>query len=203
MKLHPANMFSTEPMSGGSINGWTFIPSEFVITIYIIICITLAVTTVSHINKGLPIKFALRKACLTAFFCSGLVYMIYSEGTWYRWFVADLKIYRGHTTDEKVGIFNGSFYQILTAAKQSITDNDYTIYASDSYINLISQYYLLPKRHRIGSRHTLVLNNKDTLDENDYFYDMSAGTIRQGSKAIENADVIYSYDGMNFIMRRR
>ena len=197
MKFDPADIFTTEPMNGATINGWIFIPPEFVITVYLIIGVAVVLATSLYLRRGLSLTIALRKACLAAFFCSGLACLVYSERTWYRWLINDLNIYRGHTSEEKTGIFGGPFYKFITIARDYLPDNDYVVYSSDTYSKLQAQYYLLPKRNRSDARYVLVIS------DNDISYDAGTGTLREGDTIIGTADMVFFYDSRTFILRKR
>jgi hypothetical protein len=195
MEFDLYNIFKTEPMNGATINGWIPIPTEFVAALYMVIGIVIVVATSYFVRKGYAFIPALKKSMLVAFFCSGVSYLVYSENTWYGWFFHDLKTYWGHNSEEKTKIFGGPFYDLITMARNYLGDNDYTVYSTDDYTRLLSQYYLLPKRNRADAKYVLVLY------DNYAYYDVNSKTFIHDDKKIENAELIFIYDPRAFILR--
>ena len=182
-------------MNGATINGWIFIPPEFVITIYLSIII--AIVAVYFISKGFSSRSALPRSIIIAFFCSGFIYLIYSENTWYKWFAHDMKLFWGHSSEEKTMLFVGQFYDFITISKKYLADDNYTVYSSDYYTRLLYQYYVLPKRNRINAKYILVIS------DNDIYYDINAKYLLKGNNIIANTELIFIYDPRTFILRTK
>lgn len=190
-------ILTTEPMHGGTINGWIGIPQPFVLMLYALTAIVIGLATGFFIKKRSHLMDALRKATVLAFFCAGLLYLIYSERTWYKWFIEDSGIYSGHTTEEKTRIFLGPLFDFITAAKATINDSEYTLYSFDTATSLMTQYYLLPNRSREDSKYTVVLYDKD------FTYDAAGDTFMRGGRRLEDTYLIYRYDFGAFILKKR
>jgi hypothetical protein len=192
--LNLTDLFATEPMHGGSVNGWIQIPSSFVIMIY---CVIISVTTVSavlFVMKKTPLLQAFRKSIVIAFFCAGFLYLVYSERTWYMWFYEDINTYSGHSTEEKTGMFVGPLYNFIRVAREVLKDNDYVIYAPDDATRLMAQYYLLPRRNRANAKNIIVLY------DNTAYYDRTKTFIR-GDVHTDNAELLFRYDSGAYILR--
>jgi hypothetical protein len=192
------DIFVTEPMHGGTINGWIMIPRSFVILIYAVAVIAIGLTAGYLVfKKKWRLMPALGKASVVAFFCAGFLYLVYSERTWYGWFVEDAGIYSGHTTKEKTRMFVGPLFDFIASAKQVINGAEYTLYSSDTATNLMTQYYLLPDREREKADYIIVLYDKDS------YYDASAGTFTRGEGRMNNVDLVYRYDFGAYILKKR
>lgn len=197
MDLNLADIFSVEPMHGGTVNGWIQIPSSFTIMIY---CIIIGITVVNAfflVVKKTPLLQALRKSMVVAFFSAGFLYLVYSERTWYTWFVQDINTYSGYSTETKVGIFLGPLYDFIKAAREVLKDNDYIIYSADDATRLMTQYYLLPRRNRANAKNVIVLYDKDAA------YDESTKTFIRGDARMENSELLFRYDFGAYILRIR
>ena len=191
------DLLTVQPMHGASVNGWVDIPLTFVIMIYFMIIIIATASVAYFVKKKNPFVQALRKSVIIAFFCSGLLYLVYSERTWYEWLRHDVDAYSGKTTEEKTFIDFGSIYDFALAAQKALKDSEYTLYASNKSFSLIAQYYLLPRRNRTNSKNILVFYDTGAV------YDGSTKTFIKGDMRIENAEMVFRYDAGAYILRVR
>jgi hypothetical protein len=197
MNLNLADIFMVEPMHGGTVNGWIQIPSSFTLMIY---CVIISITTVSVVflvTKKIPFLQALRKSIVIAFFCSGFLYLVYSERTWYTWFGEDVNTYAGFSTEAKTRIFLGPLYDFISVAREVLKDNDYVIYSADDATRLMAQYYLLPRRNRANATNVIVLYDNNTA------YDDRTKTFIRGDARINNVELLFRYDFGAYILRIR
>lgn len=197
MNLNLAELFTVEPMHGASVNGWIRIPSSFTMMVY---CVIIGITTacvVLLVMKKNPLLQALRKSIVIAFFCSGFLYMTYSERTWYAWLSEDINTYYGYSTEAKTGIFLGPLYDFIGVARDILKDDDYVIYSSDIATELMTQYYLLPRRNRANAKNIIVLY------DNDVAYNDLTKTFIRDDKHMENAKLLFRYDFGAYILRIR
>ncbi|HET6515417.1 MAG TPA: hypothetical protein VFG09_09690 [Thermodesulfovibrionales bacterium] len=191
------DIFKTQPMHGGTINGWIMIPGSFVILIYAAAAIAIGLTAGYLVfKKKSRLMPALGKASVVAFFCTGFLYLVYSERTWYGWFIEDSGIYSGHTTEEKTRMFLGPLFDFIASAKKAIHGEDYTLYCSDTATYLMTQYYLLPERNRGEADYIIVL-----YDGNSY-YDAGTKTFMRGDRRMNNVDLLYRYDFGAYILKK-
>lgn len=187
----------TEPMHGGTINGWIMIPGSFVILIYAVTAIATGLTAAYLVfRKKSHFIPALRKAFVIAFFCAGLLYVAYSERTWYGWFTEDAKTYFGRTSEEKTRMFVGPLFDFIASAKEAIHGADYTLYSSDTATYLMTQYYLLPDRNREKADYVIVLYDRDS------YYDAGTKTFMRGDRGMNNVDLLYRYDYGAYILKK-
>jgi len=194
MDLNLTDLFTIEPMHGGSVNGWIQIPSSFVLMVY---CVIISITTVSaviFVMKNTPLLQAFRKSIVIAFFCAGFFYLVYSERTWYTWFYEDINTYSGYSTEAKTGMFVGPLYNFIRVARVVLKNNDYVIYASDDATRLMAQYYLLPRRNRANAKNIIVLYDNAA-------YDDSTKTFIRGDVRTDNAELLFRYDSGAYILR--
>jgi hypothetical protein len=192
------DIFVTEPMHGGTINGWIMIPGAFVMLVYAAAAIAMGLTAGYLVfKKKSRLMPALRRAVVVAFFCAGFLYMVYSERAWYGWFLEDAATYHGLTTEEKTRTFLGPLFDFIASAKQVIDGADYTLYSSDVATGLMTQYYLLPNRERDRADYIIVLYDKNS------YYDAGAGTFTRGERRINNVDLLYRYDFGAYILKKR
>ncbi|HXY55219.1 MAG TPA: hypothetical protein VEM40_11185 [Nitrospirota bacterium] len=191
------DLLTVQPMHGASVNGWVDIPLTFVIMIYFMAITITAASVAYFMKKKNPFVQALRKSVLIAFFCSGLLYLVYSERTWYEWLRHDVDAYSGKSTEEKTFIDFGSIYDFALAAQKALKDGEYTLYTSNKSFSLIAQYYLLPKRNRTNSKNILVFYDTDAI------YDDSTKTFIKGDTRVENAEMIFRYDAGAYMLRIR
>jgi hypothetical protein len=198
MEFGIRDIFMTEPMHGGTINGWIMIPGAFVILVYAAAAIATGLTVGYLIfKKKLRLMPALGRASVIAFFCAGFLYLVYSERTWYGWFAEDARTYFGHTTEEKTRMFVGPLFDFIASAKQAINGADYTLYSSDTATNLMTQYYLLPNREREKAYYIIVLYDKDSR------YDAGTGIFTRGDRRMNDVDLLYRYDFGAYILKKR
>jgi hypothetical protein len=174
------------------------IPGSFVILVYAVAALAMALS-VAYLLLKKKWRFmpALRRAVVVAFFCAGSLYMVYSERTWYGWFVEDEATYHGLTTEEKTKTFLGPLFDFISSAKQVIDGADYTLYSSDVATGLMTQYYLLPNRERDRADYIIVLYDKNS------YYDAVAGTFTRGERRMNNVDLLYRYDFGAYILKKR
>lgn len=189
------DLFMIEPMHGGTVNGWIHIPPSFTVMIYCIIISITAVTAVLFILKKTSLLQAFRKSIVIAFFCSGFLYLVYSEGTWYSWLKADYNTYSGYSTETKTGIFLGPLNDFIKVSREVLKCDDYVIYSSDVATRLMAQYYLLPMRNRANAKNIIVLYDNDTA------YDDRTKTFVRGDVHTENAELLFRYDFGAYILR--
>jgi hypothetical protein len=185
MNLNLTDLFMIEPMHGGSVNGWIYIPPSFTIMIYCVIISITTVIAVFFIMKKTSLVQAYRKSIVIAFFCSGFLYLVYSERTWYTWVREDLNTYSGYSTEAKTGIFLGPLYDFIRVAREVLQYNDYVIYSSRGSTRLKTQYYLLPSRNRVNAKYIIVLYDNDTA------YDDRTKTFIRGDMHTENAELLF------------
>jgi len=185
MNLNLTDLFMIEPMHGGSVNGWIYIPPSFTIMIYCVIISITTVIAVFFIMKKTSLVQAYRKSIVIAFFCSGFLYLVYSERTWYTWVREDLNTYSGYSTEAKTGIFLGPLYDFIRVAREVLQYNDYVIYSSRGATRLKTQYYLLPRRNRVNAKYIIVLY------DNDAAYDDRTKTFIRGDMHTENAELLF------------
>lgn len=185
MNLNLTDLFMIEPMHGGSVNGWIYIPPSFTIMIYCVIISITTVIAVFFIMKKTSLVQAYRKSIVIAFFCSGFLYLVYSERTWYTWVREDLNTYSGYSTEAKTGIFLGPLYDFIRVAREVLQYNDYVIYSSRGSTRLKTQYYLLPRRNRVNAKYIIVLYDNDTA------YDDRTKTFIRGDMHTENAELLF------------
>ena len=185
MNLNLTDLFMIEPMHGGSVNGWIYIPPSFTIMIYCVIISITTVIAVFFIMKKTSLVQAYRKSIVIAFFCSGFLYLVYSERTWYTWVREDLNTYSGYSTEAKTGIFLGSLYDFIRVTREVLQYNDYVIYSSRGATRLKTQYYLLPRRNRVNAKYIIVLY------DNDAAYDDRTKTFIRGDMHTENAELLF------------
>jgi hypothetical protein len=184
-------------MHGASVNGWVDIPLSFVIWIYIMVIIVIAGSCAYFMKRKNPFVQALRKSVVIAFFCSGFLYLIYSERTWYKWVAHDVATYAGKSIAERSILDFGSIYDFAMTAQHVLNDSEYTLYAVNRSFSLIAQYYLLPKRKRSDAKNILVLYDPDAV------YDDSTKTFIRGARRIENAEMLFRYDVGAYVLRVR
>ncbi|RPI38377.1 MAG: hypothetical protein EHM54_00525 [Nitrospiraceae bacterium] len=182
------------PMDGATINGWIRIPSSVVILIFIVTAVIMALTAAYFVWKKSGFSRAIRKSLIVAFFCSGLLFLAYSDATWYGWVVEDMKTYSGYSTEKKTKIFVGPLFDFITVARTIVKDDSYSVYSYDIATGLMVQYYLLPKRNRSISKYVLVLY------DNDSYYDVGDKTFVRQGRRIENAELLFLYDPGAFIL---
>jgi len=193
-----ADLLTVEPMHGASVNGWVDIPLSFIIMTYFTVIFVTTVSFTYFVKKKNTFVQALRKSIVIALFCSGFLYLLYSERTWYKWLSHDVETYSGKSTEEKTFIDFGSIYDFAMAAQNVLKDNEYTLYASNKKsFSLIAEYYLLPRRNRANSKNILVIYDTDAV------YDDGAKTFIKGDMRIENAEMILRYDAGAYILRVR
>ena len=197
MDLNIANLFTVEPMHGGTVNGWIQIPLSFTITLYCVIVGITVLNAVFLVIKKTPLLQALRKSTIIAFFSAGFLYLVYSERTWYTWFGQDVDTYLGYSTEAKIGIFLGPLYDFIKVAREVLKDDDYILYSSDDATRLMTQYYLLPRRNRTNAKNVIVLYDKDAA------YDDHTRTFTRGTTRMENVDLLFRYDFGAYILRTR
>jgi hypothetical protein len=186
-----------EPMHAASVNGWVYIPLPFVIMIYCTVLTIAIVGTAYLVRKKNPLLQALRKSVVIAFFCSGFLYLVYSERTWYKWFSHDIETYSGHSTEEKTTKDFGSLYDFALTAQKVLQDNEYSLYCDNRSSSLIIQYYLLPRRNRANAKNILVFYDTDAA------YDDGTKTFIRGDMRIGNAEMLFRYDSGAYILRTR
>ncbi len=186
-----------EPMHGGTINGWIQIPPSFTIMIYCVIIGIAVVNAVILVARKTPLLQALKNSIVIAFFSAGFLYLVYSERTWYTWFVQDIGTYAGYSTEAKVRIFLGPLYDFIKVARVVLKENDYIIYSGDDATRLMTQYYLLPRRNRANAKNIIVLYDKDVS------YDDHTKTFIKGGTRMENAELLFRYDFGAYILRIR
>ena len=191
------DLLTVHPMHGASVNGWVDIPLTFVIMIYFMIIIFTTASVAYFVKKKNPFVEALRKSVIIAFLCTGLIYLVYSDRTWYEWLRHDVDAYSGKTTEEKTFIDFGSIYDFALEAQKVLKDGEYTLYASNKSFSLIAQYYLLPRRNRTNSKNILVFYDAGSV------YDDSTKTFIKGDMRIENAEMVFRYDAGAYILRVR
>jgi hypothetical protein len=194
MDLNLTDLCTVEPMHGGSVNGWIQIPSSFTILIY---CVIIGITIVSalfFVIKKTPLMQAFKKSIVIAFFCTGFLYLVYSERTWYTWFCEDINTYSGYSTEAKTELFVGPLYKFIRVAREVLHDNDYVIYASDDATRLMAQYYLLPRRNRANAKNIIVLYD-------DTSYDERTKTFIRADGHTDNAELLFRYDSGAYILR--
>jgi hypothetical protein len=196
MNFNLADLFTVEPMHGGTVNGWIQIPSSFTIMIYFVIISITTMSVVFLVMKKNPLLHALRKSIVIAFFCAGFLYLVYSERTWYAWFEEDINTYAGYSTESKTGIFVGPLYDFIRVAREVLKDDDYVIYSTDSATRLMAQYYLLPRRNRANAKDVVVLY------DNNVAYDDRTKTFI-GEARMEKAEMLFRYDFGAYILRIR
>ncbi len=195
MDINLADLFKVEQMHGASVNGWIQIPASFTIMLY---CAILGITIVSAVflvMGKVPLLQALRKSVVIAFFCSGFLYLVYSERTWYAWLGEDVNTYSGYSTEAKTALFLGPLYDFIRVAREVLNDGDYVIYAADDATRLMTQYYLLPRRNRANAKNVIVLY------DNDAVYDDRTKTFMRGNERMENAELLFRYDFGAYILR--
>jgi hypothetical protein len=197
MDLNLADLFTVEPMHGGTVNGWIHIPSFFTITIYCAITGIMVVSAVFLVVRKTPLLQALRKSIVIAFFSAGFLYLVYSERTWYTWFGQDIETYSGYSTEAKIGIFNGPLYDFIKVAREVLKDDDYIVYSADDATRLMTQYYLLPRRNRANAKNVIVLY------DNGVAYDDRTKTFTRDDTRKENAELLFRYDFGAYIVRIR
>ncbi len=198
MEFSIHDILMTEPMHGGTINGWIMIPGSFAILVYAVAVIAIGLTAGYLVLKEKShLVPALRKAFVIAFFCAGFLYLIYSERTWYGWFIEDTRTYFGRTTEEKTRMFVGPLFDFIASAKEVINGADYTLYSSDIATNLMTQYYLLPNRNREKADYIIVLYDKES------YYDAGAKTFIRDDRRVNSVDLLYRYDFGAFVLKKR
>jgi hypothetical protein len=198
MEFSIRDIFMTEPMHGGTINGWIMIPGAFVILVYAVAALATALSVAYLLfKKKWRFMPAIRRAVVVAFFCAGFLYMFYSERTWYGWFVEDAATYHGLTTEEKTRTFLGPLFDFIASAKHVIDGADYTLYSSDVATGLMTQYYLLPNRERDRADYIIVLYDRDSR------YDAGTGTFTRGERRMNDIDLLYRYDFGAYILKKR
>lgn len=195
MNLNLTDLFMIEPMHGGSVNGWIYIPPSFTIMIYCVIISITTVIAVFFIMKKTSLVQAYRKSIVIAFFCAGFLYLVYSERTWYTWVREDLNTYSGYSTEAKTGIFLGPLYDFIRVAREVLQYNDYVIYSSRGATRLKTQYYLLPRRNRVNAKYIIVLY------DNDAAYDDRTKTFIRGDMHTENAELLFRSAFGAYILR--
>jgi hypothetical protein len=195
MNLNLTDLFMIEPMHGGSVNGWIYIPPSFTIMIYCVIISITTVIAVFFIMKKTSLVQAYRKSIVIAFFCAGFLYLVYSERTWYTWVREDLNTYSGYSTEAKTGIFLGPLYDFIRVAREVLQYNDYVIYSSRGSTRLKTQYYLLPRRNRVNAKYIIVLYDNDTA------YDDRTKTFIRGDMHTENAELLFRSAFGAYILR--
>ncbi len=195
MHINLSDIFMVEPIQAGTINGWIQLPTSFVIMLYCAIIITATVSVIFFVLKKDPFAKALRKSIIIAFFCSGFLYLINSEKTWYTWLSQDIVTYSGHSVEEKIRLCMGPLYDYAKVAQNVLKERDYSIYSSYGPSSLIAQYYLLPMRKRVNAKDIIVLYDNDTN------YDERTNTFSMGDEHIENAELLYRYDSGAYILR--
>jgi hypothetical protein len=195
MDFNLTDLFMIERMHGGSVNGWIQIPSSFIVMIYCVIISITLVTALFFVMKKTSLLQAFRKSVVIAFFCSGFLYLIYSEGTWYTWLRGDINTYSGYSTEAKTGIFLGPLYDFIKVSREVLKYDDYVIYSSDVATRLMAQYYLLPRRNRANAKNIIVLYDNDTD------YDDRTKTFVRGDVHKENAELLFRYDFGAYILR--
>jgi hypothetical protein len=195
MNLNLTDLFMIEPMHGGSVNGWIYIPPSFTIMIYCVIISITTVIAVFFIMKKTSLVQAYRKSIVIAFFCAGFLYLVYSERTWYTWVREDLNTYSGYSTEAKTGIFLGPLYDFIRVAREVLQYNDYVIYSSRGSTRLKTQYYLLPSRNRVNAKYIIVLYDNDTA------YDDRTKTFIRGDMHTENAELLFRSAFGAYILR--
>jgi hypothetical protein len=189
-------ILTTEPMHGGTINGWIGIPQPLILMLYVVTVIVIGLGTSFFIKKKSHPVNALKKATVLAFFCAGFLYLIYSERTWYKWLIEDFATYGGHTTEQKTKIFLGPLFDFIATAKATINDSEYTLYSSETATYLMTQYYLLPDRNREKAEYIIVLYDRDA------YYDAGSQTFTRGDRKINNAELLYLYDFGAYILKK-
>jgi len=185
MNINLADLLMIEPMHGGSVNGWIYIPWSFTMMIYGVMILLTTAMAVFYLRKKTPLLQAYRKSMVTAFFVAGFLYLVYSERTWYTWVKEDLKTYAGYSTEAKIGIFYGPFYDFIRAAREALQSNDYALYSSQAAARLRIQYYLLPRRNRVNAKYIIVYHPSRAT------YDDRTQTFIRGDGRTENAELLF------------
>jgi hypothetical protein len=197
IRCYLADLFEVGPMTHSSVNGWVYVPLSFVIIIYCAVIIITTVSIVYFLTKKNPFAEALRKSIFTAFFCTGFLYLVHSERTWFKWFSHDVSSYSGLSTEEKSAIDFRSIYAYAMVAQRVLKESEYTMYSSDSAVSLVAQYYLLPRRNRTNTKNILVFYDSSAS------YDDNTKTFSRGDMRVENAEMLFRYNISAYILRAK
>lgn len=183
----------TPPILGDTINT-VFLSPEFRVILYLLIAIILVLGTL-FFTKRLLLHNALRKAIITAFCASGLLYAIHADIGWTKWILTDVENYWGLSTQDKLRKMEGELYEFVLLAKQIVND-DYEIYSSEDYLKKRTQYFLLPLHRREQAPYIIV------IADNEARFDPRTRLFTRGETVIANAKPVLVFDQNVYILRR-
>jgi hypothetical protein len=184
----------TLPISGVTINN-VFLSPEFRIILYFFIAFILIFGTTYFTIKNFRLPDAFRKAIITSFFASGLLYAIHADIGWTTWLLTDIRSYWGLSTEDKLRKMDDGLYEFSLQAKKIVTD-DYQIYTSNGYINSRTQYFLLPLHRREQASYIIVIaDDKARFNPHTHLF-------TRGETIIANAEPVLVFAQNAYILRR-
>lgn len=187
------NLVFLQPINGATIN--TVVLSSAVRNLlYTLAVVTLIISTVFFLFRN-AFAIALRKAIVIAFFFSGLIYAVQGDIVWTSWLITDTKTYAGLTTDEKLGRFEGPFYEFILSAR-NVIHGDYMLFSPHTTTAMRTEYFLLPLRKREQADYIVVIQ-----DEESYYNEVDRTFIR-GSLKINHLEPIYVMTPGAYILGR-
>jgi hypothetical protein len=189
------HIFLTPPISGMTILS-VFLSPEFRIIVYLFIGIILVFGALSFILvKKIALPNAFRKAIISAFFASGLLYAIHADIGWTTWLITDVKNYWGLSTEDKLRKMEDGLYEFALQAKKIVTD-DYEIYSSYEYPKKRTQYFLIPRHKREQAPYIIV------FADNEARFDPLTHVFTRGETMIANAELVLAFEEYAYILKR-
>ncbi|MGB5218124.1 MAG: hypothetical protein WBN66_07480 [Smithella sp.] len=182
------------PIMGATINS-VFLSPEFRIILYLLIAVILIFGTLFFIKKKFSPSDAFRKAVLTAFFVSGLLYAVHADIGWITWLVTDIRNYWGLSTEGKLSKMNDGLYEFVLQAKKTV-DDDYQIYSSFEYAEKRTQYYLLPLNKRKQAPYIIVIADHEAR------FDPHTRVFTRGKTVIADVEPVLVFAQDAYILRR-
>lgn len=183
------------PITGVTINTVITAP-QFKVLMYIVIACSFLLSFAIIRKNDIPAWMTIKKALITTFFVSGMVWAIYAEVIWGAWLKHDIQLFSGLDTEHKLLALDRGLYDISRIATNEIHDN-YQLFSSDDYIRLRLEYFLLPLRKRSYGNNIIVIADKDAQ------YDSTTRTFTSGSTRVDQVVPIVIFAKNAYILRKQ
>ncbi len=189
------SIFTFPPLKADTINT-VFLSPAFRTVIYVLIAFTSIIAATVLIAQKHHFTVAFKKAIVTTFFVSGLVYAVYSEVGWTKWLIHDYQTYSGLKTDEKLMRMHGYYYAFVQRVR-NVIDDDYILYSSDENMSLRTEYFLLPRRKRDQAKFIIVMEDQEAR------FDLTTRSFMRGDVKISPVEPVLIYSqGAYYVLKR-
>ncbi len=189
------DIFTTQPITGSTINSVN-LPPSFILLIYILMAVILLIAAGVFLMKKSSLVSALNKAFIVTFFSAGIVYAIHADIGWSGWLMNDGQTYAGLDTDEKLLKMEDGIYAFALEARK-IIPSDYMLFSANQYVGLREEYFLLPLRKREKSDYIVVLADPEA------HYDEVTRTFSRGSVKISPVEPVFVPASNAYILKRK